>query len=189
MKVASRRSRLVPVIAALAVLAPASSAVASSGLKCQNSSSYGSTCIAITGSGLSVGDVQGYFVPPNQDYLSRRTWAFELTRYSCDPRGHDYSQCPYTKHWISNPRKGNPPKNSSFCTTLGGEGVSVQNCQDYGMAYMDARFGDWPTFPHLTHNFKQGFWLCNSLIVRVKNHWRRNGGGGKGERGCAEVHG
>src|SRR4051794_38495098 len=118
MPAAPRRNRLVPVIAALAVLAPASPAVASSGPKCHNDDSYGSTCIAITGDGLQVRDVQSYFVPPNRDYLSGRRWAFELTKYPCDPRGRPFSQCNFTTHWISKTRRGNPPHNSSFCDVL-----------------------------------------------------------------------
>src|SRR3954453_2056872 len=125
MHAAALRNRSVAAVSPLAVLAPASSAVASSGVKCHNNDSYGSTCISITGDGLQVRDIQAYFVPPNRDYLSHRRWAFELTRYPCDPRGRPFSQCNFNKHWISKPRRGNPPKNSSFCQVLTPQGVGV----------------------------------------------------------------
>src|SRR3954452_19906542 len=127
--------RLAPALAVVATLAAAPAAVGSSGVKCHNSDSYGSTCIALTGDGLQVRDIQAYFVPPNRDYLSHRRWAFELTRYPCDPRGRPFSQCNFNKHWISKPRRGNPPKNSSFCQVLTPQGVGVEECQDFGVAY------------------------------------------------------
>ena len=183
------RSRFLSAIATLAVLAPASAAVADSGVKCHNSDSYGSTCIALTGDGLNLKDVQAWFVPPNRDYLSHRRWAFELTKYPCNPIGKPLSECTFTRHWVSRTRRGNPPKNSSFCEILAPQGVGVQQCQDFGVAYADANFGDWARFPRLPHQFRRGFWLCQTLVVRVNRRWHRNGAPGTpGERGCAEVH-
>src|SRR4051794_38267004 len=101
MHAAPFRSRLLPALASMALLAPAPAAVADSGVKCHNSDSYGSTCIALTGDGLELRDVQAFFVPPNRDYLSHRRWAFELTRYPCDPHDKAFSECNFTKHRIS----------------------------------------------------------------------------------------
>jgi len=188
MHAAPIRSRYLAVAAAVAVLVPGTSAVASSGPKCHNDDAYGSTCIALTGDGLDLQDVQAYFVPPNRDYLSHRRWAFELTRYPCDPRDQPFSVCNFTKHWISKARRGNPPHEGSYCQILAPQGVGVQQCEDYGVGYADAHFGDWPKFPALPHQFRRGFWLCTTLVVRNNHHWVRNGAPGTpGERGCAEV--
>jgi len=189
MHAAPFRRRFLPALAAVATLVPAAPALADSGVKCHNSDSYGSTCIALTGDGLELRDVQAYFVPPNRDYLSHRRWAFELTRYPCDPIDKPFSDCNFTKHWISKVRRGNPPHEGSYCAILAPQGVGVQQCQDYGVAYADAQFGDWRRFPRLPHQFRRGLWLCSTLVVRVHRHWRRNGAPGtNGERGCAEVH-
>ena len=180
--------RLASLVAAL-TLATAPAALADSGPKCANSDSFGSSCIALTGSGLQLRDVQAYFVPPNRDYLSHRRWAFALTRYPCDPRGKAFSECNYTKQWISKPRRGNPPKNSQYCEILAPQGVGVQQCQDFGVAYADANFGDWRHLFALPHQFRRAVWLCSELVVRANKQWHRNGApGSPGLRGCAEVH-
>ena len=80
-----RRLTALAALAPVFALAPASGAAASSGLKCHQSSQYGTTCIALNGSGLYLQDVLGYFAPPNRDYLSGRRWALQLTQYPCNP--------------------------------------------------------------------------------------------------------
>ena len=180
--------RLASLVAAL-TLASAPAAFADSGPKCANSDAYGSSCIAITGEGLNVRDFQAYFVPPNRDYLSHRRWAFALTRYPCDPIGKTFDECRFTKQWRSKTRRGNPPKNSSFCEILAPEGVGVQQCQDYGVGYADANFGDWPKLFALPRQLRHTTWFCSELVVRVHKQWVRNGSAGsKGLRGCAEAH-
>jgi hypothetical protein len=168
-------------------LAPVASA--SSGVKCHQSGQYGSTCIDITGNGLKVKDVQGYFAPPNRDYLSHRRWALELTKYRCNPIGKTRHQCHPKNSWRTRIRKGNPPHQGSMCTVFEPGGVGFQQCRDYGLAYADAHFGDWRRFYRLPHRFHRKAWLCNELVVRKHHHWKHNGAPGTpGERGCAEVH-
>jgi hypothetical protein len=177
------------VLGPLLVLVPASAAAASSGVKCHPSGQYGSTCIQITGKGLKVKDVQGYFAPPNRDYLSHRRWALELTKYKCDPIGKTRHQCHPKKGWFTRIRKGNPPKQGSNCLIFGSGSVGVQQCQDYGLAYADAHFRDWHHFYRMPHRFDHKIWLCNELVIRKHHHWKHNGAPGTpGDRGCAEVH-
>jgi hypothetical protein len=186
-----RRFRLTALALALPVcaLAPASAASASSGPKCHESRQYGSTCIDITGSGLQVQDVQGYFAPPNRDYLTHRRWALELTQYPCNPIHKTRAQCSPTKHWLTGVRRGNPPHQGSRCVVFEPNGIGFQECQDYGLAYADANFRDWRGFYRMPHQFSRTTWLCNELVVRVGGHWRHNGAAASpGERGCAEVH-
>lgn len=176
---------LVPVFA----LVPASSAMATSGVKCANSSSYGSSCINIHGSGLQMTDLEGFFVPPNRDYLSHRRWALELTRYVCDPIGKPRSQCsPSKQKWFTKIRRGNPPKNGQTCVILAPEGVGYQQCVDDGVAYASANFGDFGHFYRMPHQFGRSLWFCTELVVRAHHRWHHNGGSGLGVRGCAQVH-
>jgi hypothetical protein len=181
------RTGIHAVIAALA-LAAAPAASADSGNKCAESQAYGSTCIAITGHRLKVKDVQGYFVPPNNDYLSRHRWALELSSYRCDPRGQTPRRCGARHRWFTRVRHGNPPHQGSNCTVFTPNGIGWQQCQDFGMAYADAHVGDWRGFYGLPHRFHNGAWLCVGLDVRKHGHWRRNGpAASPGQRGCAEV--
>jgi hypothetical protein len=191
-----RRSRILGTLVltpALAVAAP-TAALATSGLKCTQNSSYGSQCENVHGTGLQVTDVQSYFVPPNSNYLTNRTWNFELTTYACDPRGLTKSQCPPSHTFYSKNRSGQPPKNGSTCTSLeatfGGAGsVGYQQCTDYGVAYADADFGDWPTFYSMPHTFGSNTWLCTEIAVWNGSRWVDNGAAGSaGVRACADVH-
>jgi hypothetical protein len=179
----------IPLVAAAITLASASPALADSGEKCAESQAYGSTCIAITGHGLTVKDVQGYFTPPNNDYLSHRRWGLELTSYRCDPRGQTPRQCRARHRWFTRVRRGNPPHEGSMCAIFTPGGIGFQQCQDYGIAYADAQFGDWRGFYRMKHRFHHATWLCTGLVVRKHGHWRRNGpAADPGDRGCAEVH-
>lgn len=183
-----RRGRLLAATAVVLTLAGAPAASASSGVKCHESGQYGSTCIDITGHGLHVQDVQGYFSPPNRDYLSHRRWAMELTRYRCDPIGKTRRQCRPRHHWLTRVRHRNPPHEGSLCTVFEPGGVGFSECHDFGVAYADANFGDWHGFPRVPHRFHH-MWLCNELVVRKHHHWRHNGAPHTpGDRGCAEVH-
>jgi hypothetical protein len=176
-------------LAPLFALAPASAASASSGPKCHESRQYGSTCIDITGSGLQVQDVQGYFAPPNRDYLTHRRWALKLTRYPCNPIHKTQAQCSPTRGWFTRVRRGNPPLQSTMCVVFEPNGVGFQECQNYGLAYADANFRDWRGFYRMPHQFRRNTWLCTELVVRSHHHWRHNGAAASpGERGCAEVH-
>lgn len=186
-----RRRVLVPVVlVSLFALVSASSALASSGLQCANNRTYGSSCIIITGTGLKVNDIQGYFTPPNNDYLSHRSWALELTSYGCSPIGKTKAQCRPRQRWYSRLRHGNPPKQGSECAVIEPDGVGYQQCQSYGVAYADASFRDWPRFYRMPHRFAYDHWFCTELAVRVHRRWHTNGAPGTtGVRGCAEVKG
>jgi hypothetical protein len=178
------------VLSLTVALIPASAALASSGLKCANSNQYGSSCIDITGKGLKLQDIQGYFTPPNNDYLSHRSWAIELTSYGCDPRGKTKSQCAPRARWFTRLRHGNPPQQGSNCAVLEPNGVGFQQCVNYGEAYADAAFRDWRTFYKLPHRFTYDHWFCTEEAVRVHRRWHSNGAPGTpGVRGCAEVRG
>lgn len=178
------------VLAALFTLVFASSAFATSGVKCAGSKTYGSSCIDITGSGLTVQDIQGYFTPPNRDYLSHRTWAIELTTYGCNPIHKTKAQCRPARTWYSRARHGNPPKQTTMCAVVEPSGVGYSQCEDFGIAYVDANFRDWPKFYKLPHTFAYDHWFCTELAVRVHKKWHSNGAAGStGVRGCAEVHG
>lgn len=186
-----RRARLAlaPVLVApVLAFASASPALADSGIQCANDGSYGSSCISIHGKGLRIGDLQSWFVPPNRDYLTHRRWAQHLTRYRCNPIHRTRAECPPVQSWYSRSRKGNPPKNSTFCTVLEPEGVGFSNCVDSGVGYADAHLGDFSRF-RVPRHYHQTQWFCTEMAVRVGRHWRNNGvPGTAGVRGCAEVH-
>ena len=176
-------------VVAAVVLASASAAFADSGVQCHQSSDYGTSCIHVHGDGLQVTDVQGWFFPPNNDYLTRRRWALELTKYTCDPTGHTIGECRPSHRWFTRVRHGNPPHEGSMCEQFAPYGIGYQQCRDYGVAYADAGMGDWRRFPRMAHQFRHDIWLCTTLVVRVHGHWRRNGAAhSPGDRGCAAVH-
>jgi hypothetical protein len=176
-------------VAAALALASAPAAFASSGKQCAQSSAYGTSCIEITGDSLRVDDVQGWFFPPNNDYLTHRRWALELTKYTCNPIHRTIAECRPQRRWLTRVRRGNPPKEGSICEQFAPYGVGYEQCRDYGVAYADARFGDWRRFPRMSHQFRHDIWLCTTLVVKVHRHWRRNGAAHTpGVRGCAEVH-
>ena len=165
-------------------------AQASSGLQCANSGQYGSSCIEITGSKLTVRDVQAYFTPPNNDYLSGRRWAMRLTEYGCNPIHKSTQQCEPAGTWYTKLRSGNPPQQGSDCASVGADGFSYQQCRSFGLAYADANFRDWGGFPRMAHTFSHDVWLCSDVAVRAGGAWHTNGAAGTpGVRGCAQVHG
>jgi hypothetical protein len=175
-------------VAVTLALASAPAAFADSDIECAQSSDYGSSCIHVHGGGLQVTDVQGYFFPPNNDYLTHRRWALELTRYTCDPRGHTIGECRPNHRWFTRVRHGNPPKEGSVCEEFAPYGIGYEQCRDYGEASADAQFGDWRRFPRTPHQFRHNIWLCTTLVVKVHRHWRRNGAAhSAGVRGCASV--
>lgn len=167
----------------------AAPAMATSGVKCANSSSYGSSCINLHGTGLRLDDIQAYFTPPNNDYFSQQTWAFRLTTYGCDPIGKTEHQCrPVGTHY-SRLRHGNPPQAGQQCLTIGGQNLAYQQCQSYGMAYADANVRDWPKFK-VPHRYRFDHWMCVDVATLRHGHWHRNGEPHTpGVRGCAEVKG
>jgi hypothetical protein len=182
--------RLATLVAALIAAATPAAAVASSGIKCTNTDTYGSQCIAITGEGMRVQDIQAWFVPPNRDYLSHRRWALALTRYRCDPIHRTLSECPFVKQWRTEKRRGNPPKDGQTCEVLTPYGVGYERCRDNGVAYASAAWGDWRRFPDLPKTLRgSSTWFCTDLVVRARGEWVRNGAAGSpGVRACAEVH-
>jgi hypothetical protein len=174
-------------LSAVVSLSVAPAAFASSGMKCAYSKTYGSSCIDITGTAGLVQDVQGYFTPPNNDYLSGRRWAIRLSKYTCNPIGKTRRVCPADKAWYTRLRKGNPPQQGSFCTQFAPNGIGFQQCESYGVSYADAHFGDFHNFS-VPRNYRSKVWLCTEVAVRVKRHWRFNGAPGTpGVRGCAYV--
>jgi hypothetical protein len=192
----SRRARIVGALLltpAFAAVAPGA-ALATSGVQCANNGTYGSQCIDVHGSGLQVTDVQSWFTPPNGNYLTNRRWNFELTTYACSPYGRPKSQCPPSHTFYSNTRTGQPPKNGSTCTSLsagfgGGSSVGYQQCVDYGVAYADADFGDWPSFYAMPHTFGSTTYICTEIAVWNGSRWVDNGAAGStGVRACATVH-
>ena len=193
---ANRRARILGTMALMPMFAATVPAVAfaTSGVHCATNSTYGSSCIDVHGSGLQVTDVQSWFVPPNADYLSGRTWNQELTTYSCSPYGRTKSQCPPNHSaWYSKNRSGNPPKNGTTCSTLtaglgGGSSFGYSDCVDYGVGYADADFGDWTTFYGMPHTFGSTTYVCSELAVWNGSRWVDNGAAGStGIRACVTV--
>jgi hypothetical protein len=174
-------------LASAVALLMAPSALASSGMQCAHSKTYGSSCIDITGTAGRVQDVQAYFAPPNNDYLSGRRWAIRLAKYRCDPIGRTRVECPADKGWYTRLRHGNPPKQGSLCAQFAPYGIGFQQCENYGVSYADAHFGDFHGFS-VPRTYRQKIWLCTEIAVRVRRHWRFNGAPGTpGVRGCAYV--
>jgi hypothetical protein len=169
----------------------AGAAMATSGVQCAQSSTYGSQCIDVYGSGLQVTDIQTWFTTPNTDFLSGKKWRIDLERYNCSPIGKPKSQCPVAATWLGNTRSGNPPVGGSTCITLGGDPIAVQQCENYGLAYADAKNGYWASFYSLPHTFGSNLWLCTELSIYNSStgKWVFNAAGlTNGLRGCASVH-
>jgi hypothetical protein len=162
--------------------------LATSGLGCTTSSTYGSTCEKVFGTGLQVTDIAGYFTPPNNDFFTGKTWSFELTVYSCSPNGYTKAQCPPISTYYSKSRSGNPPQQGSNCASVGGSSLTYQQCQSYGMAQVLASHGDWPTYT-VPKTYSATRYLCTEVAVYVSGHWVDNGpAGSKGYRACQTVH-
>jgi hypothetical protein len=174
---------------ATAIGALAVPALATSGVKCATSTTYGSSCIDVHGTGLRVNDVQAWFTPPNNDYFSHQTWAFRLTTYGCDPRGKTERQCRPVDTYYSTRRHGNPAQQGQQCTTLGNQGISFQQCQSYGLAYADANFQAWRRFK-VPRRYRFDHWICVDVATLRNHRWRRNGEPRTpGVRGCAKISG
>jgi hypothetical protein len=186
---AARRRFLIAAPIVLAAAAP-STALANSGVQCASSSTYGGQCISVYGSGLKVTDVQSWFTPPSTSYLSGRKWRTALEDYNCDPIHNTKSECPVYQEWYTAAHSGNPPHNSTACAGISGEGLSYQYCQDYGVAFAQASFGDWSGFS-VPHTFGSEKWMCTELQVynSTTGKWVYNAAGLQyGLRACVDVH-
>lgn len=187
---AVRRCRLLVAAPVLLAFAAPSTALADSGVQCTNSSTYGSQCISVHGRGLRVTDVQSWFTPPNTSYLSGRRWRTSLEDYSCKPIHNTKSQCPVHQAWATGAHRGNPPHNSTTCAGISGEGLSYQQCQDFGVAFAQASFGDFSGFG-VPRTFSSDKWMCTELQVYNprSRKWVANAAGQPyGLRACVDVH-
>jgi len=188
MRMRSKLAAIVAMASPLVALGGATPVFATSGLACVDSSTYGSTCAKVYGSGLTVTDVAGYFIPPNNDYLTGKTWNFELTVYVCSPYGMTKTQCPPSNTYYSKSRSGNPPQQGSSCSTFSVDGFAQQNCVSYGEASVLATHGDWPTYT-VPKTYPGTRYLCVEIAVYVSGRWVDNGpAGSKGYRACNTVH-
>ena len=165
---------------------------ATSGLGCTASSTYGTTCEKVFGTGLQVTDVAAYFIPPNNNFFGTHAWTFELTAYHCAPYGLTKSQCPPYAKYYGNSRTGEPPKQGTQCSTIsaqfGSGSFEYQDCVDYGEAQSLATHGDWPSY-HVPVTYGQTTYLCSEIAVKVGTSWVDNGpAGSKGYRACQTVH-
>lgn len=179
--------------AMLAVAVPGSPAYATSGIQCHASSDYGTTCINVIGSKLSVGDVFGYYTTPTNNFLSNHYWRFELTKYACSPYGNTKSQCPPNAHYYSGARHGQPPVGGTICQSIsagnGAVSYTYQQCSDYGEAEVVASHGDISGFSVPKTFSTSPTYLCMEIQVQVNGVYKDNGtAGSAGQRGCATVH-
>ena len=75
----------------------------------------GEVCMAVIGSGSTVGDVIGYFAPGGNS-VANQTWRLLLSAYDCNPNAHQSTPCNAQQTYPGPTRTGNPPPYAT-CTS------------------------------------------------------------------------
>jgi len=165
-------------------------AMATSAVRCAASSTYGSTCIKVFGTDLTITDVQGWMTEPSIGYLKGLNWRIDLEKYKCDPIGVPKSTCPVTDTWKGNVFKGDPPTQGTSCISWSFDNtLTTQQCENIGGRQVDRVNGYWPTFYKLPWTSGSHLWLCTEVAIEsTSGVWHYNGAGNpNGVRGCTEV--
>jgi hypothetical protein len=184
----ARRRRLLVVAAFLVVIAAgglplrgafaragASPALASSGVQCTPNTAYGSQCVEVRGSGLTVAQIRTSFDDTPLLWPNLK-WRIDLERYGCDPIGKTKSMCWATATWHGEAREGVPTPGNRYPP-------DVHFAQSRSGGY-------WSSFS-LPHTFGSNAWLCAEVAVynRATGKWVYNGRGlAHGLRACVSVH-
>jgi hypothetical protein len=154
--------------------ASASAATTSSGKQCARSSTYGSQCVDVLGSGRRVTEIQTWFDDTGMFWPNER-WRVDLERYLCDPIGKGKATC-----WAMTTWHGR---------VLTGAEVVGRQTQPLHLA-QSRTSGYWPTFD-LPHTFRSNVWLCTEVAAfnAATNRWVYNAAGlPHGLRACVSVH-
>jgi hypothetical protein len=147
--------------------AGAEPALASSGVRCAHSSTYGSQCIAVTGAKLQVEHVR-VTIPGTGALLADEKWRIDLERYDCNPIRKPKFECPAAFTWHGLVRRRDPG--------------------DAGGPVTDGRY--WLSFS-MPRAFKSNVWLCAELAIynRSARRWVYNAAGlTSGLRACVSIH-
>lgn len=151
----------------------ASAATTSSGRQCAKSTSYGSQCIGVVGSGRRVTEIRTLFDDTDMFWPNDR-WRIDLERYTCDPIGQTKATC-----WAATTWHGR---------VFTGARVVDRRAQPLHLAQSQSHY--WPTFA-LPHTFRGDVWLCAEVAVNnvARHEWVYNGAGlAHGLRACVSVH-
>jgi hypothetical protein len=151
----------------------ASAATASSGKECARSSTYGSQCLEVLGSGRRVTEIQTWFDDTGMFWPKQR-WRIDLERYSCDPVRTTKAICPATTTWHGRTFTG--------VRVVHGQAQPLHLAQSWGNGY-------WTRFA-LPHTFASNVRLCTEVAVynRTAHRWVYNAAGlPNGLRACVSV--
>jgi hypothetical protein len=156
---------------------------------CTSSAGSGTMCNKILGTGLQVNDIVALFTLPSPDYLTRATWDFELTTYTCDPRGKTKPQCRPDMTRRGPSRVGSPPASgcSIVVRSATGQVIGSRPCPSpiVGSAY--AFMGELGVRVPWTLGAKR--WLCVEISRLVNGRWIDNATTNpRGDRACNNVH-
>ena len=152
----------------------ASAASASSGRQCARSSTYGSQCIAVLGSGRRVTEIETSFDDTGMFWPHER-WRIDLERYICDPVGTTKATCSAATTWHGRIRTG--------ALVVAREARPLHLVQSRSDGY-------WPTFG-LPHTFHSDVRLCTevSVLNGASHRWVYNAAGlAHGLRACVSIH-
>ena len=164
----------------MSVVGSAAPAWATSGQACATTKYSGEMCNKILGDGLTVDDVVALFTLPTADYLTGKTWDFELTTYTCDPRGKTKQQCAPDTTRRGPARSGNPPESS--CPAAVKQPCSVPVV---GSAY--AFMGELGV--KVPWKLGANHWLCVEISWLEHHRWVDNAPEKpQGDRACNRVH-
>ena len=184
---------LVGAICIASVVGPADPAWATSGTACTSSKGAGRMCIKIMGTGLTVNDIQALFTLPDPEYLVRTTWDFELTTYTCDPRGKTKRECrPDTASRGPSRTDVPPAPGCSIVVRVGGfagvGGVDRQlPCRSPSVGSAYASFDQLGITVPWTLGANQ--WVCVEISRQVNGRWIDNATANpRGDRACNDVH-
>lgn len=181
----ARQRRLVALVALLVVAAVGSFAVwelaganasaraVGGGNRCAKSSTYGTQCLDVLGSGRRVTAVRTSFDDTGMFWPDSR-WRIDLERYSCNPSGKPKVVCWPAAIWHGRVLTGTPIVDRAA--------QPLRRAQSRSGGY-------WPTLS-LPQTFRSNGWLCTETAVynRTTGRWVYNGAGlPHGLRACVSV--
>ena len=142
---------------------------------CVRSTIYGTQCVTVSGTGLTVLTIGAQF-STTPDFYTHLRWTFETTTYRCDPRRRPKSRCAPDATVYGSLHRPNPANTAATVCSTSALSSAGNGCSG------SLRFP-------IPHAFAQASWLCVEVAVQVQGKWVDNGAGlPAGDRACRRVH-